>query len=77
MPFCNGADRGCVGEAVGGSEGFLPSPGPRRQHHPAAKAGRLPSGLASRENLTNRRKGASQTCRRRQRLPVRPPVMVT
>jgi hypothetical protein len=78
MPHCNGADRGCACEAAWGTGRASCSPSPlRRQHHPAAKAGRLPSGLASRENLTNRLQGATQICRQRQRLLVRSPVMAT
>jgi len=78
MPCCNGMDRGCACEAVGGAGRASCSPSLlRRQHHPAARAGRLPSGLASRENLTNRLQGASQICRRRKRLLVRSPVMAT
>ena len=40
-------------------------------HHPAPKAGRLPSGLAYERTLANRLKEAMQICRRRQRLLVR------
>jgi len=78
MPACNGTDRGCACEAVWGTGRASCSPSLLRgQHHPAAKAGRLPSGLASRENLANRLQGASQICRQRQRLLVRSSAVAT
>src|SRR5439155_16608097 len=72
--LARGAD-GAAGKGGGSKRRPLGSRADRdcatRQHHPTVKAGRLPSGLPSRENLGQPTQGAKQICRRQQRLLVR------